>query len=182
LRPVPADAVRRPMLLLDRDGVLNIDTGYLSRFEDFQWVPGATQALVAFAQANWYICVVTNQSGVARGYFTEADVVRLHEQIRVEAHAHGGRIDAFYYCPYHSDGVIEKYRVGNHPDRKPNPGMLLRALSDFDADVSRSIMIGDKLDDVEAGRRAGVRTIHFDGSTRLDLLISARLSEMAMSE
>lgn len=159
--------ISRPALLLDRDGVLNIDSGYVGRYADFRWMPGAIETLIAFSEANWHICVVTNQSGIARGYFTETEVEGLHVEIGREAAAAGARIDAFYYCPYHGEASIERYRLADHPDRKPNPGMLLTAIRDCNADIARSIMIGDKPSDIEAGRRAGVRSFLFT-SGRLD--------------
>lgn len=168
-------APHRPALLLDRDGVLNVDTGYVGRYGDFRWIPGAIETLIAFTQAHWHICVVTNQSGVARGYFTEADVERLHADITCDVIAAGARIDAFYYCPYHAESRIERYRCADHPDRKPNPGMLLKALADHNADATRSIMIGDKQSDLEAGRRAGVQAFHFNVTGRLDDFLSGEL-------
>lgn len=170
-RAVPrfdAAAPMRPALLLDRDGVLNADTGYVWRYSDFRWIPGAIETLTVFARANWHIRVVTNQSGVARGKYSEADIRALHADIARDAAAAGGRIDAFYYCPYHAESLTERYRVANHPERKPNPGMLLRALRDCGADPRRSIMVGDRLSDMEAGRAAGVETAHFHPEGRLD--------------
>lgn len=162
----------KPALLLDRDGVLNIDTGYVGRYIDFRWMPGAIETLIAFSKANWHICVVTNQSGIARGKYSESDVERLHADIARDATAAGGRIDAFYYCPYHAESSIERYRVADHPERKPNPGMLIKALRDCAADAKRSIMVGDKLSDIEAGRRAGVETVHFRSEGRLDSFLA----------
>lgn len=168
-------ASNRPALLLDRDGVLNVDTGYVGRYDDFRWIPGAIETLIAFTQANWHICVVTNQSGIARGYFTEVDVERLHANIASDVMAAGARIDAFYYCPYHALSRLDHYRHVDHPDRKPNPGMLTKALADHGADATASIMIGDKLSDIEAGRRAGVKTLHFNAQGRLDDFLSENL-------
>lgn len=162
----PAEA-SRPALLLDRDGVLNVDSGYVGRYADFRWIPGAIETLIAFSEANWHICVVTNQSGIARGYFTEAEVEELHADIGRDAAGAGARINAFYYCPYHGEASVERYRLADHPDRKPNPGMLMRAMRDYNADIARSIMIGDKPSDLEAGHRAGVRSFLFT-SGRLD--------------
>jgi D-glycero-D-manno-heptose 1,7-bisphosphate phosphatase len=171
----PSDRTR-PALLLDRDGVLNVDAGYVGRFQDIRWIPGAMETLAVFAKANWHICVVTNQSGIARGYFTEQEVEVLHAQMKGAVSRFGGRIDAFYYCPYHADSRTLRYRVANHPDRKPNPGMLLKALTEHHADAARSIMVGDKLDDLEAARRAGVRPIHYNSPTRLDDFLSMELA------
>lgn len=158
---------RRPVLLLDRDGVLNVDTGYVGSYAQFRWMPGALDTLAAFAHANWHICVVTNQSGIGRGYFDAADVERLHGRMAIDAIRAGGRIDAFFYCPFHPESRIERYRAVDHVDRKPNPGMLLKALRHCDADARLSIMIGDKATDIEAGRRAGVDSYLFSGG-RLD--------------
>ncbi|WP_207909926.1 HAD family hydrolase [Rhizobium sp. BK251] len=173
-------AEQRPALLLDRDGVLNADTGYVGRYDDFRWIPGALETLTAFTQANWHICVVTNQSGVARGYYTEADVDSLHDQIARDAVLVGARIDCFYYCPYHPESLTARYRCADHPERKPNPGMLLRALRDCNADVLRSIMVGNKLSDIEAGRRAGVAAFRYT-SGRLDLFLAGVLARVACS-
>jgi D-glycero-D-manno-heptose 1,7-bisphosphate phosphatase len=162
-----AAARRRPALLLDRDGVLNIDTGYVGNYADFRWIPGALEALAVFARANWHICVVTNQSGIARGYFSAEDVERLHREIAADVCRAGGRIDAFFYCPFHPESRIEDYRVADHIDRKPNPGMLFKALHQCRADAHFSIMIGDKPTDIEAGHRAGVDSYRFPGG-RLD--------------
>jgi D-glycero-D-manno-heptose 1,7-bisphosphate phosphatase len=165
----------RPVLLLDRDGVLNEDTGYIRRYEDIRWLPGAIETLATFTKANWHICVVTNQSGIARGFFNQSDLDALHAQMRRFAHLSGGRIDAFYSCPYHEQSVVSRYRMANHPDRKPNPGMLLKALHDHDADACASLMVGDKPSDIEAGQRAGVRAFRFNPDLRLDDFLARSL-------
>jgi D-glycero-D-manno-heptose 1,7-bisphosphate phosphatase len=168
--PAADPGERKPALLLDRDGVLNVDRGYVARYDDFEWISGAMETLIAFSKAGWHICVVTNQSGIARGYYSEQDVEGLHAEIGRAAVLAGARIDRFYYCPYHEDALAERYRIANHADRKPNPGMLLRAMRDCEADSARSIMIGDKDSDMEAGRRAGVRPFLFT-SGRLDTFL-----------
>jgi D-glycero-D-manno-heptose 1,7-bisphosphate phosphatase len=160
----------RPALFLDRDGVLNEDPGYVHRWEDFRWIPGAREAVAAFNAAGWWVFVVTNQSGVGRGYYTEADVIALHDQMSRSLAEVGGRIDAYYYCPQHPDAADETYRHPDPPDRKPNPGMLLKAMADWPVDVARSIMVGDKPGDVEAGQRAGVRGLKFEGGDLLAFL------------
>lgn len=160
----------RPALFLDRDGVLNEDPGYVHRWEDFRWIPGAREAVAAFNAAGWWVFVVTNQSGVGRGYYTEADVIALHDQMSRSLAEIGGRIDAYYYCPQHPDAADETYRHPDPPDRKPNPGMLLKAMADWPVDVARSIMVGDKPGDVEAGQRAGVRGLKFEGGDLMAFL------------
>ena len=153
----------RPALFLDRDGVLNEDQGYVHRWEDFRWIPGAREAVAAFNRAGWLVLVVTNQSGVGRGYYTEADMHALHARMAEDLAAAGARIDAFYFCPHHPDAPEEAYRHPDPPDRKPNPGMILRALADWPIDKGRSVLVGDKDSDLEAAQRAGVRALHFPG-------------------
>ena len=159
----------RGAAFFDRDGVLNLDTGYVHRPVDFQWTPGAMAAIAAANAAGLAVVVVTNQSGVARGYYGEADVEALHAWMYGELARSGARIDRFYHCPYHEDGVVEAYRVANHPDRKPNPGMLLRAVADLDLDPKASFLIGDQPSDMTAGERAGVAPYLFDGGDLLAL-------------
>ncbi|OYW91245.1 MAG: D,D-heptose 1,7-bisphosphate phosphatase [Caulobacterales bacterium 32-67-6] len=158
-----AENLARPALFLDRDGVLNVDHGYVSRWEDFTWIPGARAVIGAFNRAGWWVFVVTNQSGVGRGYYTEADMHALHGAMAEDLAADGLRIDAFYHCPDHPEAVVEAYRHPDPPDRKPNPGMLLRAMADWPVDREASFMIGDKPGDMEAAARAGVEGLLFEG-------------------
>jgi|KBSSwiStaDraftv2_1062776.scaffolds.fasta_scaffold100186_2 D-glycero-D-manno-heptose 1,7-bisphosphate phosphatase len=166
VRRVPAHASPtplRPALFLDRDGVLNEDQGYVHRWEDFRWIQGARETVAAFNRAGWLVIVVTNQSGVGRGYYSEADMHALHERMSAELAQCGAKIDAFYFCPYHPDAPEAAYRHPDPPDRKPNPGMILRALAEWPIDHSRSVLVGDKDSDMEAARRAGVRAVRFRG-------------------
>jgi D-glycero-D-manno-heptose 1,7-bisphosphate phosphatase len=153
----------RPALFLDRDGVLNEDRGYVHRWEDFCWIPGAREAVAAFNARDWWVFVVTNQSGVGRGYYPEADVHALHARMSEALVAAGARIDAFYHCPFHPEALEDRYRHPDPPDRKPNPGMLLRAMADHKIDPAKSFMIGDQPSDMEAARRAGVPGFRFEG-------------------
>ena len=164
----------RPALFLDRDGVLNEDRGYVHRWEDFCWIPGAREAVAAFNARDWWVFVVTNQSGVGRGYYPEADVLALHARMEADLAATGARIDAFYHCPFHPEALEDRYRHPDPPDRKPNPGMLLRAKADRPVDAARSVMVGDKAIDLEAGRRAGVRSLLFPGGD-LEAFLAAEL-------
>jgi len=109
------------------------------------------------------VIVVTNQSGVGRGYYTEADMHALHKRMGEDLAAVGGHIDAFYHAPDHPDAKLETYRHPDPPDRKPNPGMILRALSEWPVDREASLLIGDKPSDLEAALRAGVRGVLFEG-------------------
>jgi D-glycero-D-manno-heptose 1,7-bisphosphate phosphatase len=150
-------------LFLDRDGVLNEDQGYVHRWEDFRWIAGAKEAVAAFNRAGWLVIVVTNQSGVGRGYYTEADMHALHARMGEELAAAGGRIDAFYYAPHHPEAMLDAYRHPDPPDRKPNPGMILKALSEWPINREASILVGDKPSDMEAATRAGIRGVLFPG-------------------
>ena len=159
----PPASLLRPALFLDRDGVLNEDQGYVHRWEDFHWIAGAREAVAAFNRAGWLVIVVTNQSGVGRGYYTEADMHALHKHMSKDLAAVGGHIDAFYHAPDHPDAKLETYRHPDPPDRKPNPGMILRALQDWPIDREASLLIGDKPSDLEAALRAGIRGVLFEG-------------------
>jgi D-glycero-D-manno-heptose 1,7-bisphosphate phosphatase len=153
----------RPALFLDRDGVLNEDHGYVFRWEDFRWIAGAREAVAAFNRAGWLVIVVTNQSGVGRGFYSEDDMRALHARMAQELAQAGGHIDAFYHAPHHPDAPLDTYRHPDPPDRKPNPGMILRALSEWPIDKAASILVGDKPSDLEAALRAGVRGVLFSG-------------------
>jgi D-glycero-D-manno-heptose 1,7-bisphosphate phosphatase len=158
----PARPAPRPALFLDRDGVINIDRGYVSRIEDFEFLPGAPEAIAAFNVRGWWVFVVTNQSGIARGYYTEEDMEALHAEMTERLAGHGARLDRIYHCPFHIDGTVERYRKESI-DRKPGPGMLIRAMTDFPVIRERSFLIGDKESDIAAARAAGVEGFLFTG-------------------
>lgn len=152
----------KPALFLDRDGILNVDKGYVYRIEDFEWVEGAIDCIKTFNARDWLIFVVTNQSGIARGYYTEADMEKLHAWMLNEIESAGGRIDRIYHSPYHSEGEVAAYRKDSY-DRKPNPGMLMRAMGDFPVKREASFLIGDKETDIQAAHAAGVGGFLFSG-------------------
>jgi D-glycero-D-manno-heptose 1,7-bisphosphate phosphatase len=152
----------RPAAFLDRDGVLNIDFGYVHRPDQFHWVQGAQAAIKALNEAGYLVVVVTNQAGVARGYYGEADIRRLHEWINSELRPLGAHIDAFYHCPHHPDGAVPAYALACN-SRKPAPGMLLRAMREWPIRRDGTFIIGDKDSDIEAGRRAGIPGHLFPG-------------------
>ncbi len=166
------------LAILDRDGVLNVDVGYAHRPDQLVLVEGAAAAVRRLNQAGWAVAAVTNQSGVARGLFGEAQVGRFHAAIDAALAASGARIDAWYYCPFHPDAVVPAYRHADHPDRKPNPGMVLRALTDFGLAPEHAFLIGDQASDIEAARRAGVRGYLFEGDD-LDALVAEVLAGSA---
>lgn len=145
-------------VFLDRDGTINVEKDYLYRPNDFAFISGAPQAIARLKQAGYKVIVVTNQSGVARGYFTENEVHLLHDYIQRELARFDCAIDAFYLCPHHPEHGQGSYKV-DCSCRKGQPGMLLQAASDHGIDLSRSFMVGDKRADVEAGRAAGCRAI-----------------------
>jgi D-glycero-D-manno-heptose 1,7-bisphosphate phosphatase len=147
----------RSAALLDRDGVLNIDRGFTHRPEDLVFIPGAVRAVRRLNLAGRRVIVITNQAGVARGLYDEAAVDRFHAAMNAALALEGARIDAFYYCPFHPEATIAAYRHPDHPDRKPNPGMVLRALSDFEVSPTRAFLIGDRASDIQAATAAGVR-------------------------
>lgn len=151
---------RRPALFLDRDGVLNVDHGYVSQIEHFTWIEGAKDCVANFKRRGWFVFVVTNQSGIARGLYTERDMQTLHDHIIRDLEAHGTSIDRFYHAPWHEDGEIARYRKSSM-DRKPGPGMLLQAMADFPVNREQSFLIGDKQTDMEAARAAGVGAFLF---------------------
>ena len=152
----------RPALFLDRDGVINVDHSYVFRREDFEWVDGAQAVIRRFNDMGWWVFVVTNQSGIARGFYTEDDMQALHDWMSAELAKAGARIDRIYHCPFHEDGTIERYRRDSY-DRKPKPGMLIRAMTDFPVIKERSFLIGDKQADLDAAKAAGVRGFLFTG-------------------
>lgn len=154
-------------VFFDRDGVLNVDHGYTYRQEDFQWMPGAIETIKMFNERNYRVIVITNQSGVARGYYTEDDVLALHAYMAVELEKQGAHIDAFYYCPHHPEGAIVKYREKCNC-RKPAPGMLIKAMTEWPIDREGSLVIGDKPSDVLAAQAAGVKGYLFAGSNLLE--------------
>ena len=158
----------RPVAFLDRDGTLNIDDGYTHKIEDLRWSKDAIAAIKRLNEANYYVVVVTNQAGVARGYYGEDDVRKFHVEMQRQLAEAGAWIDAFYMCPFHKDGVIPAYTVANHPDRKPNPGMLLRAMVDWPVRRLGSFLIGDSDLDMSAAAAAGLPGIRFEGGSLLE--------------
>ncbi len=152
----------KKILFLDRDGVINKDKSYLYKIEDFEWVEGVKEALTMATNAGYEIIVVTNQSGVARGYYTEEDVKRLHDYISAELAVIGVFILDFYYCPHLLGASVKKYDI-DCECRKPKPGMLLQAMEDYSVCKEQSFMIGDSLRDVEAAESAGIRGYLYQG-------------------
>lgn len=144
-----------PAVFLDRDGTINVEKEYLHRIEDWEWLDGVPEAILRFNQAGLKVVVVSNQAGIARGMYRSTDVDILHAYVSAELQKIGATIDAFYYCPHHSEYGKER----DCSCRKPAPGMLLRAADELNIDLLHSWMIGDKLIDVQAGKAATVTSI-----------------------
>lgn len=153
----------RRAAFIDRDGVLNVDHGYVYRAEDFEWLPGAVQALQRLQAAGYALVIVTNQSGVARGMYTEADVARLHDFVEDDLRRQGVQLTGIYACPHHPQAALEAFRQ-ECDCRKPRPGLILRAVVEHGLDPGRSCLFGDKASDIEAGRAAGVARCWLIGS------------------
>lgn len=165
---IPA-LLRRRALFLDRDGVLNIDHGYVGSRERFEWTPGARDAIRMATSLGWHVFIVTNQSGVARGYYTEGDVRALLDWIADQARAAGGTVDDARFCPYHPEAAVEQYRMLHHW-RKPEPGMILDLIEAWELDPARCIMVGDQQSDMDAARAAGVAGRLFGGGPLTEFL------------
>jgi D-glycero-D-manno-heptose 1,7-bisphosphate phosphatase len=142
-------------LFLDRDGVVNHEVGYLHRPEDVRWMDGIFSLCRTAMKLGYKLIVVTNQSGIARGYYTLAQFEDLMTWMRAELLRENITLDAVYCCPYHPEGIGEYKR--EHEDRKPSPGMLRRAAIDQDLDLPQSILIGDRCSDIAAANTAGLR-------------------------
>lgn len=161
----------RPALFFDRDGVLNRDDGYTHRPDQFEWMPGAREAIRLCNDQGRLVFVVTNQAGVAKGFYDEATVQTLHRWMNEELATVGAHVDAFEYCPHHPDGTISDYSNVCRR-RKPEPGMIEDLLKAWPVDKSCSLLIGDKPSDVEAAAAAGIAGHLFAGGDLLSFLKS----------
>lgn len=144
----------RRAVFLDRDGTLNVDKAYLHAASDWQWIPGAVEAIRLLNDVGLLVIVTTNQSGIARGYYDEAAVQSLHTTVDAWLSVQGAHIDGYFFCPHHPD-----YSPIACDCRKPAPGMLLAAARTFDIDLAHSFVVGDSARDVEAGRTVGAQPI-----------------------
>lgn len=168
---------RRGAVFFDRDGVLNDDLGYVGSLKRFNWLPGARESVKKVNDAGLFAFVVTNQAGVARGYFQEEDVQQLHLSMQASLAEIGAHIDDFRYCPFHPEGTVPAYKRTSEW-RKPNPGMVLDLIGRWPVDVSRSILIGDKDTDIEAGEAAGVRSMLVQPGNHLAELIDREIARV----
>lgn len=177
----------RKAVILDRDGTINVEKDYLHRIEDFEFEKGAIEGLKLLAELGYIFVVVTNQSGIARGYYTEEDLIKLNNYINECLEKEGVKIEKFYYCPHHPEKGIDKYRVECNC-RKPNTGMLEEAIREFNIDLEGSFMVGDNISDIEAGIRTKMTPIlvktghgmeHIEKMNELGVSIYENLYEFA---
>lgn len=146
-------------LFIDRDGIINVDHGYVHRIEQFEFIPGIFE-LTRFvsSELGWPIIVATNQSGIGRGYFDEQAFDLLTRWMCERFRQEGAPLTRVYHCPYHPEHGIGAYRA-DHPWRKPRPGMLLQAADDYGISLADSVLVGDTMTDIEAGAAAGIRRL-----------------------
>lgn len=143
-------------LFLDRDGVVNVEIGYLHRREDVEFVPGIFSLCRTAMRLGYRLVIVTNQAGIARGYYDEAAFEALMDWMRERMRAEGVELDAVYFCPYHPEHGIGDYKR-EHEDRKPGTGMLRKAMKELEISLADSVMVGDRCSDIAAANSAGLR-------------------------
>lgn len=162
-----SSTVECPALFLDRDGVINVDKGYVDTPEGFEFIPGAPETIAFFNKIGWRVFVVTNQTGIAHGHYTEADMFRVHAFMNSELSKHHAYIDRIYYCPYDIRGSVTRYCMESD-FRKPAPGMILKAISEFSTNKKLSFLIGDKTTDVLAAKNANIQGFLFKEDNLLE--------------
>ncbi len=166
---MPSFTPSRPAAFFDRDGVINVDRGYVGTADRFTLMPGAAAALRECRAAGLLVFVVTNQSGIARGYYDETALEALHAHMRVLLLREGAAIDDIAYCPHHPEAPLARYRL-DCECRKPRPGMILDLARRWDVALSRSMLIGDKDSDIAAAQAAGVEGFLFPGGDLSDFI------------
>lgn len=164
----------KPAVFLDRDGVINVDKGYINKISEFEWVDGSKEAIKYIREKGYLVFVVTNQSGIARGYFSAQDVLDLHQYINEQLQEFGTCIDDFFFSPYHPD-FKDKFSELSHL-RKPNTGMLEQAEKKWSFQKNNSIMIGDKMSDVICAERFGIKGYQYKSGNLFNFVRSISLS------
>lgn len=177
---VPAQR-RKPALFLDRDGVLNHDDGYVGTADRFRWIEGAVETVRLANNLGYYVFVVTNQAGVARGYYPVENVTHLFDWMNAQLRAQGAHIDDWRYCPYHPDGIVAQYSLA-HSWRKPEPGMLLDLMEHWDLDLDASLLVGDQETDLAAARSAGIAAYKFTGGDLRAFVTPHLVSQQDLTE
>ncbi|MEM1270762.1 MAG: HAD family hydrolase [Bacteroidota bacterium] len=147
-----------PVIIFDRDGTLNVDHGYVGTVERFEWIAGVPEALARLCAAGFRIVVITNQSGVARGYYSEADVEALHAHMLADLARVGASIDAVYFSPYHPEGTVPAYSQA-HPSRKPGAALFEQAMAEHGIDPAVSFAVGDRRRDLVPAKALGFTTV-----------------------
>jgi D-glycero-D-manno-heptose 1,7-bisphosphate phosphatase len=160
----------KPAVFLDRDGTLNVDTGYVFLRSEWHWIDGVISSLAKLRRAGFSLIVVSNQAGIARGYYSASDVIRLHELIQRELSSAKAEMDGYLFCPHHPDFT------GDCDCRKPRAAMIVSAAQYLNIDLGRSIMIGDSRSDIDAGRAAGLQSYQCSGGPNI-----GRCSDLSMS-
>ena len=158
-------------IFLDRDGVINKDAGYVGKWADFHFLPGVVDALRILMEKRFQIIIVTNQSGIARGYYTESEYLDLEKMIEDHLSQLGITITATYYCPHYPSGLVPEYSI-ECQCRKPKTGMLTRAAEEHSIDFSKSIMIGDKKSDMQAAQSVGIQNAYLIQSVQKEGLFN----------
>ncbi|MGL4867128.1 MAG: D-glycero-beta-D-manno-heptose 1,7-bisphosphate 7-phosphatase [Cetobacterium sp.] len=148
----------KKVIFLDRDGTINVEKSYLHKWEDFEFEKNAIEGLLELKKLGYEFIVVTNQSGIARGYYSEDDLKRLNSEMVEELKKYDIEILECYYCPHHPEKGIDNYKI-DCDCRKPNPGMLEKGIEKYNIDIQNSFMVGDKISDLEAGDRVGLKSI-----------------------
>jgi len=166
-------------LFLDRDDTVVADTGYMSDIADFKWIEGAPQALKFAREQNIQVFIVTNQGGIARGFYTEAQMHIFHQMLIDQAEQAGGAITDIGFCPHHPLAIIPELKTPC-ACRKPEAGMLIQLAEKWQIDLSRSVMIGDRDSDVIAGRTAGCHSVLFDPKTNLFDCVHSSLAQAGL--